>query len=69
MLEQKQYTLKQLRRLAGITQEELGKRVGLTARTIGSYENDIDKLRNTPFQKIKELADALDVSVDDIFLG
>lgn len=69
MLGQEQYTLKQLRNLADLSQEELGDKVGLSARTIGTYEKDIEKLKNIPFQKLKEIAEALDVSIDDIFLG
>ena len=42
MLDQKQFTLKQLRNLSGMSQEELGEAVGLTARTIGTYEKDIN---------------------------
>lgn len=69
MLDQKQFTLKQLRRLSGMSQEELGEAVGLTSRTIGTYENDLDSLKNVSYAKLQEIAKALDVSVDDIFLG
>lgn len=69
MLDQKQFTLKQLRRLSGMSQEELGEAVGLTSRTIGTYENDLDSLKNVSYAKLQEIAKALDVSVNDIFLG
>lgn len=61
-------TLKTLRRFRGMTQEELAKETGITSRTIMSYENDVKKLRRASYEKIKKLASALDVSVDDIFL-
>lgn len=61
-------TLKTLRRFRGMTQEELAKETGITSRTIMSYENDVKKLRRASYEKIKNLASALDVSVDDIFL-
>lgn len=69
MLDQKQFTLKQLRRLSGMSQEELGDAVGLTSRTIGTYEKDINALKNVSYAKLQEIAKALDISVDDIFLG
>lgn len=69
MLDQKQFTLKQLRRLSGMSQEELGDAVGLTSRTIGTYEKDINALKNVSYGKLQEIAKALDISVDDIFLG
>lgn len=69
MLNNKQFTLKQLRGLSGLSQEELGKAVQLTARTIGTYENDIDSLKKVSYTKLQEIAKVLNVSVDDIFLG
>lgn len=61
-------TLKTLRRFRGMTQEELAKATGITSRTIMSYENDVEKLRKASYDKIDKLANALSVSVDDIFL-
>ena len=69
MLDQKQFTLKQLRMLAGLSQEELGKAIGVTSRTIGAYEADVEKLKNISYHRLMSIADVLDVSVDDIFLG
>lgn len=69
MLDQKQFTLKQLRRLSGMSQEELGEAVGLTSRTIGTYEKDVTALKNVSYAKLQEIAKALDISVDNIFLG
>jgi hypothetical protein len=61
-------TLKTLRRFRGMTQEELAKETGITSRTIMSYENDVEKLRKASYDTIDKLANALSVSVDDIFL-
>ena len=69
MLDQKQFTLKQLRNLSGMSQEELGEAVGLSSRTIGTYEKDINSFKNVSYAKLQEIAKALDVSVDNIFLG
>ena len=52
-----------------MSQEELGEAVGLTARTIGTYEKDINSLKNVSYAKLQEIAKALDVSIDNIFLG
>ena len=52
------YTIKELRARNNFTQEELAKRSGLNARTVNSYESNVEKL-----------AEVLKVQVDDIFLG
>lgn len=64
-----QYSIKELRARKDISQEELAKLTGLTARTIFNYEKDISNLRNASYSNIAKLADALDVEVDEIFLG
>lgn len=69
MLKQKKYTLKQLRQLAGFTQEELGVRIGMTERTISKYENNVDELKKISYEKLKVISSVLGVEVDDIFLG
>lgn len=69
MLDQKQFSLKQLRGLSGMSQKELADKIGVTERTIGNYENVDGKLADAPYSRIKAIAAALDVSVDDIFLG
>ena len=57
-----------LREIRNMTQEELAKESNTTTRTIVSYENDVNKLRSASYKRLKSIADALDVSVDDIFL-
>ena len=65
----RQYSIKELRARKDITQEELAKLTGLTARTIHVYEKDVANLRNASYSNIKKLADALDVELEEIFLG
>lgn len=62
-------TLRQIRREKDMTQEELSKLTGITTRSITSYENDINALRSTNYDTLEKIAKALDVEVDNIFLG
>lgn len=64
-----QYSIKELRARKDISQEELANLAGLTARTIYNYEKDVNNLRNASYSNIKKIADALDVKVEEIFLG
>lgn len=61
--------LKVLRVKADLTQEELAQKAGLTTRSIGFYEADVNNLRKAKYPTLENLAKALGVSVDDIFLG
>lgn len=51
------------RKEAGLTQEGLGKKVGLTGKTIHHYENG-DRCPNA--EDLRKLATALNCTVDDI---
>lgn len=62
-------TLRQIRREKDITQEELSRLTGITTRSITTYENDIKALRSASYDNLSKMADALEVAVDDIFLG
>ena len=62
-------TLRQIRREKDITQEQLSKLSGITSRSITAYENDINALRSTSYDNLEKLAKALEVEVDNIFLG
>jgi len=62
-------TLRQLRRERDLTQEELAKLVGLTDRTISTFETVPGTLKSTKYETISKIAKALGVSVDDIFLN
>ena len=52
--------IKELRLLAGLSQEELGKRVGLQRAAINKYETG--SVTNIPIRTIEKLATVFDVS-------
>lgn len=56
--------LKELRRTAGLTLEELAERLGTSKQTIHRYENGV--IANIPHEKIKRLAEALGVSPSEL---
>lgn len=62
-------TLRQIRREKDLTQEDLAKRVGITTRSITTYENDIKTLRSASYKTLEKIAGALNVDLDNIFLG
>ncbi len=55
--------IKELRKLHGLTQEELGKIVGASNVSISLYEND---QQSPDVTMLKKLADALHTSVDEL---
>ena len=55
--------LAKIRKAKGLTQTELGERIGATQRAMHHYEK---KAEYPPVQKIIELARALDMSVDEL---
>lgn len=61
--------LRVLRAKANLTQAELAKKAEITSRSIGLYEADINNLRKAQYVTLEKIADALNVTVDDIFLG
>lgn len=70
MLDRENFSLRELRAMANISQEELGKAVELSGRTIAAYEKDAKYFaRNVSYETLKKIAEVLDVSVDNIFLG
>lgn len=58
-----------LRREKRMTQKELAHEAGVTERMIILYESDINKLRNASYTNVKNIAKALGVTIDDIFLS
>lgn len=52
-----------------LTQRDLALASGLSERTINTYESDIDNLRNARYKNVEKVANALGVSVDEIFLS
>lgn len=63
------FTIKQWRGVRGLTQEQLAEMSGVSARTIHTYETDIESVGNAKYKTIQRIADALEVRLDDIFLG
>ena len=62
-------TLRQWRALRGYSQRELSEMTGVNERTITNYEKDVTNLYNAKYSTIEKLANALDVKVENIFLG
>lgn len=52
-----------------LTQKDLALASGLSERTINTYESNIDNLRNARYKNVEKVANALGVSVDEIFLS
>ncbi len=52
--------IRHFREKSGLTQTQLGEKVGLALPTIYKYENDI--LKNIPLSKIEKLAAALSIT-------
>lgn len=69
MEKKEKYTLMQWRGIRGMTKRELAEKSGLTDTTIRKYENSVDELRKAKYSSLERLANALEVSVDDIFLS
>ena len=55
--------IKAARKQAGLTQKELGERLGITYQTIAQWEND---LRNPKSETLMRIAGALDVAWTDL---
>lgn len=58
--------IKAARKAAGLTQKELGKKLGVAYQTFAQWEND---LRNPKMETLERIADALDISVDYLLKG
>lgn len=61
--------LQVLRENAGLTQGELADKVGVSVSTINDYESNVNNLRETEYETLETIANALNVQVDHIFLG
>lgn len=55
--------IKAARKKAGMTQKELGQRIGTTYQTLAQWEND---LRNPKFETLQRIAAALSVPVQEL---
>ena len=60
------YKIKELREAMKMTQEELAEKSGVSRGTISALENGID--RTTTSKTLVKLAQALDTTVDRIFV-
>ena len=58
--------IQQARKIAGLSQKQLGEKLGLSASMIGQWEND---LRNPKIETLKRIADALDIGVSYLISG
>lgn len=61
--------LKVLRAKADLTQQELADKAGISSKSLGLYEADVNNLRKAEYRTIENIANALGVTVNDIFLG
>lgn len=61
------YKLKEVRKAKKMTQEELAEKSGISRGTIVAIENG--SARTTTIKTLLKLADALDVTIDQIFLA
>ncbi|MCI9626537.1 MAG: helix-turn-helix transcriptional regulator [Clostridia bacterium] len=59
-------TIRQLRREAKLTQEELGKKIGKSNTYIADIENGIRKIEGIAAGTLVKIAEALDTTVDDL---
>ena len=57
-----------LRKLNRLSQIDLAKKTGLTQKTIGNYEKDIQFIRYARYDNVEKVAIALGVPVDTLFL-
>ena len=55
--------IKAARKAVGMTQKELGDKLGLSFQSIAQWEND---LRNPKMETLERIADALDVPLSEI---
>ena len=62
-------TLTEWRGLKGYSKKALAEKSGVTERSIYNYERDINSLKNASYSNIKKLCDALNIEVEQIFLG
>lgn len=56
--------IKAARKKAGLTQKELGNRLGISYQTLAQWEND---LRNPKYETLQRIAAALNISADVLY--
>lgn len=62
----KKKNLTALREEKGWSQEKLAKKVGVTPRTIRTWESDRDYLRNAKVKNIVKLCKVLKIDIDEL---
>lgn len=65
-MENRQYSLKELRARYNWTQLETARKMGVSLTTYNGWERNIGKVK---VSKVKELAELFGVTLNDIFLG
>lgn len=63
------YTLKQLRGLRDMSQEELAVKSGVTSRSVAIYEKSPEAFKRASFETVAAIALALNVEIKQIFFG
>lgn len=58
--------LKHWRQLRNLTQAELAEKVRISPKTIYAYETDLSALKKASFENIERIAQALEISIDQI---
>lgn len=56
--------LRRLRAVKGMTQQELGEKIGVTGKAIGHYEKGI---RQPNLELAKKIADVFETTIEEIF--
>lgn len=64
----KKITLEQWRRIRLMSRAELSRKTGITEKTIFNYESSVNRLRKSSYDRLEKLANALKISVNDIYL-
>lgn len=62
------YTLEQWRKLKGLSQEELARKSGLSARTIINYEKEPNAFSKASYQKVQKIANILEIKLSQFIL-
>ena len=67
VIEMKKNNFKVLRVKAGLTQDELAKKAGVSRPTVARFEADDKELLKASFSNIIQLSIALEVGLDEIY--
>ena len=59
-------SLRHWRQLRNLTQAQLAEKTGLSTKSIYEYEADVENLKNASFKRVEQIAEALEVAIDQI---